>query len=124
MKMTAQNCAELLYRALAQEHGDHEKALVRGFAEFLIREECIGMIHDIRRRFKERVLRSQNKIGALVGTSHSDTHVVPRVVNGQSVEVYSVEDAALIGGVRVRIGDTLVDNTIARRIRNLRNALQ
>ena len=43
---------------------------------------------------------------------------------GQTVKAEASVDAALIGGVQVRIGDTVYDGSIANQLKQLNNTLK
>jgi F-type H+-transporting ATPase subunit delta len=46
-----------------------------------------------------------------------------RAATGQDVDVKVVVDPAVVGGLLVRIGDTVIDGSVARRLSELRAAL-
>ncbi|HSJ27131.1 MAG TPA: ATP synthase F1 subunit delta [Acidimicrobiia bacterium] len=43
---------------------------------------------------------------------------------GRSVEVRTIVDPSVLGGVVARVGDTVIDGSVARRLRSLRETLQ
>lgn len=43
---------------------------------------------------------------------------------GRAVEIKTIVDPAVVGGVVTRVGDTVIDGSIARRLRTLRETLQ
>jgi F-type H+-transporting ATPase subunit delta len=43
---------------------------------------------------------------------------------GRQVEVRTIVDPSVLGGVVARVGDTVIDGSIARRLRSLRETLQ
>jgi F-type H+-transporting ATPase subunit delta len=46
-----------------------------------------------------------------------------RATTGQDIEVKVVVDPTVVGGVLVRMGDTVIDGTVTRRLSELRSAL-
>jgi F-type H+-transporting ATPase subunit delta len=46
-----------------------------------------------------------------------------RTVTGRDVDVKVVVDPDVVGGLLVRVGDTVIDGTVARRLNELRSAL-
>lgn len=43
---------------------------------------------------------------------------------GRAVEVKSIVDPSVLGGIVTRVGDTVIDGSVARRLRSLRETLQ
>lgn len=43
---------------------------------------------------------------------------------GRTVEVRTIVDPSILGGIVTRVGDTVIDGSVARRLRSLRETLQ
>jgi F-type H+-transporting ATPase subunit delta len=45
-------------------------------------------------------------------------------VTGKSLEVKTIVDPAVVGGIVARVGDTVIDGSVARRLAKLREVLK
>jgi F-type H+-transporting ATPase subunit delta len=122
MSITSLQYASALYDALK---GVSDKgAVMREFASILSDRGETGKVSEIERVYE--MIRQRNEHESVVHiTSGQEVggHIFPKDLGGKKVREEQRVDTSLIGGVRVRINDTLVDTSIARRLKELTDAL-
>ena len=123
MIFSSRRYAAVLYKVLAGYSTDRPD-VAEAFARFLVARGESGRLNDIRRAFVDLRLEKEKKIHSQIVSARPDrVEILPERLSGKQVEEEFTADPKFIGGVKVRIGDRLIDNTISRRLRNLRNAL-
>lgn len=93
----------------------------------------VGMASDlpaIADRLAERAAAERNKVIAEVRTAiELDDDTVERLAaslsraTGKDVEVKTVVDPSVVGGVVARVGDTVIDGSLSHRMQELRETL-
>ncbi|MBS4051456.1 MAG: hypothetical protein KGZ69_09650 [Methylomonas sp.] len=104
-------------QSYASRTGGMSPDILRSFARILFERGDSGKLREIMRHVEEAVLRKGG--GIRMGIVTADASVPVAGVPKESI----VEDRMLGAGIRARIGDTLVDTTIARKISNLKRVL-
>ncbi len=123
MNISAKRYATTLADALNKHHGASTE-VVKAFAQLLIERGESGKLRDIERAYESLRRSSENELDVTVVSGQAlGAHLFPKELNGKKVREEHRVDANEIAGARISIEDSLVDNTIARRLRDLRNAL-
>jgi len=102
----------------------------RAAVAMLIGAERIGHLRDVATALSERSAADIGRSYAEVQVAHplSDTQVtalqaaLERAV-GSALTMRVVVDPSVVGGVRARIGDTVIDGSVARRLTQLRTRI-
>ena len=102
-----------------------------GFCRLLLEKGRFGELSGIRKDFERRCL-DHKKTGVVYVTSAAELTdpqmekirqkllaTTPYV----SLQMHWETDAALIGGLKIRIGDRVVDNSIENRLRQMKESL-
>ena len=91
---------------------------LNGFCHLLLEKGRFGELFAIREDYERRCL-AYHKIGVVYVTSAeelSDTDFV-------SLQIHYQVDAALIGGLKIQIGDRVVDSSIQNRLKRMKDSL-
>jgi len=113
-----------------------DKVLAKGFSEcstdflkFLIKKKRVDLFTDIAEYARIKYTHGE-EVDAQVKTSYPvDTDVLLRIKTileerfKKKLHLYVELDADLLGGIYVRIGNTIIDGTIKRRLSDLREKL-
>jgi len=102
----------------------------RAAIAMLIGAERIGHLRDVATALSERSAQSAGRTYAEVQVAHplSDEQTtalqaaLERATGGE-LKMRVVVDPTVLGGVRARIGDTVIDGSVARRISQLRTRI-
>ena len=115
---------------IAELLGGRATPLTVGLIQFIISQGRISELPDIARAVAERAAETRAKALAEVRSAVPlDDKTVERLAaalskaTGTKVEVKVIVDESVIGGIVARIGDTVIDGSIARRMDSLRQAL-
>jgi F-type H+-transporting ATPase subunit delta len=110
--------------------GDKTSALSVNLVNFVVE---VGMASDlpaIADKLAERSAAERNKVIAEVRTAvELDEDTIARLgaslsrATGKDVEIKSVVDPSVIGGVYARVGDTVIDGSLSHRMQELRETL-
>ena len=110
--------------------GSRTSALSVNLVNFVV---GVGMSSDlpaIADRLAERAAARRNKVIAEVRTAvELDAGTVDRLTaslsraTGKDVEVKTIVDPSIIGGVVARVGDTVIDGSLSHRMQELRETL-
>jgi F-type H+-transporting ATPase subunit delta len=93
-----------------------------GRASFL---PAIAEIYDALADAHEGLLRVEVRTARPLPTAHRDRlrAALLALAGGRQVELQERVDAALIGGIALRIGDTVIDGSVADRLKRLKEHL-
>ena len=93
---------------------------LNGFCHLLLEKGRFGELFAIREDYERRCL-AYHKIGVVYVTSAeelSDTQT-----DFVSLQIHYQVDAALIGGLKIQIGDRVVDSSIQNRLKRMKDSL-
>lgn len=124
MKYTAAQYAQTLYELL-EKHSKNSKAIVRKFAATLLKNGQAGLAREIARQFTQ--LSNAHKGITPVSVTAAEKHAVSAAqlekLLKTRVELTEAIDPNVGAGARIQIGDFQIDNTLARRLSDLRNTI-
>jgi F-type H+-transporting ATPase subunit delta len=106
---------------------DGAEDIVRNFLELLIEKHRVPAIHRIRREY-DALWQEENKLLPVEVTSaiELDEDTVKQIGDqigertGRKVQLESKVDPDILGGIVVRVGDRILDASIANRLESLR----
>lgn len=111
--------------------GSRASSLTVGLVNLMVGQGRISELSDIARSLMETAAASRDKAVAEVRSAVAlDDETVARLAaalgeaTGKSVEVKVIVDPAVIGGVVARVGDTVIDGSLARRFDSVRQAVK
>ena len=100
------------------------------FVRLLVDKQRIGMLAEVENAFKELMDKTLKKVRVSVRTAYPlsaelEQALKQRVaeMTGREVEMTVEDDTSLIGGLVVRVGDTLYDGSIKAQLGNIRKLL-
>jgi F-type H+-transporting ATPase subunit delta len=104
--------------------------LTANFLKLLVDKRRIDILSDIEGRYRELMDNALKKVRVTVKTAFPLAgELSDRLqkgledLTGREVEMTVVEDPSLLGGIVVRVGDTLYDGSIRTQLNNIRNLL-
>ena len=129
MKLTSQQYAAALFDAVSETAPkDHDKIL-DNFVKILASNGDLGKYEEIDAEFHKLELLSQGVKQAEVTVAKeaemnsSLVHKLNEII-GHKVEIKKQVDESIIGGVIVRVDDTLIDASVRNQLNNLNNSLK
>jgi F-type H+-transporting ATPase subunit delta len=103
--------------------GDKLDADARNFVRVLIESGRIGLAPEIRELYEKRKLEAEGVARARIETalpiSDADVEALKNALArrfGKKVEATVVVNEALIGGTRISVGDTVIDDSVAGKL--------
>ncbi len=104
--------------------------IAANFLSLLADKQRIDILPDIVRCYRELMDEALKKVRVQVKTAFplssalsGDLAKSLEVITGKQVEMTIEEDPSLLGGVVVKVGDTLYDGSIKSQLNNIRNLL-
>jgi F-type H+-transporting ATPase subunit delta len=104
--------------------------LTANFLKLLVDKRRIDILSDIEGCYRELMDDALRKVRVTVKTAFPLTGELSNrlqtrleSLTGRAVEMTVLEDSALLGGIVVRVGDTLYDGSIRTQLNNIRNLL-
>lgn len=111
--------------------GGRASSLTVGLVEFLLGQNLGSDLRAVATALAEQAAASRNRQVAEIRSAVSlEPHTVERLTaaleraTGASLEVKTVVDPTVIGGVVARVGDRVFDGSVASKLESLRNTLQ
>jgi F-type H+-transporting ATPase subunit delta len=105
-------------------------AVTRAALAMLITAERVGQLSDVAVALAEQVAASRDRTYAEVQVAHPLTDAQTTALQaaleratGAELTMRIVVDPSVVGGIRARIGDTVIDGSVARRIAQLRTRI-
>ncbi len=110
--------------------GGKTASLSINLVNFVVGVGLASELPTIADRLAERAAAERNKVIAEVRTPMElDEETIGRLrvslsqATGKDVEVKTVVDSSMIGGIVARVGDTVIDGSLSHRIQELRETL-
>ncbi len=122
MRLSAKQYAETLY-ALTKGKGEKEvDAVIKNFVSALSRRNNLCLAKEIIDRF-ERIYNEKHGIKKIEVTAARalDAHIKKEFE--KLGEVATKTDESLVGGVKIKVGDTLVNASVKQTLKNLRTKI-
>ena len=111
--------------------GGRASSLSVDLVQLIVSQGRASELSDIARAVVEAAAASRDKAVAEVRSAVPlDEETIERLAaalgraTGKSVEVKVVVDESVIGGIVARVGDTVIDGSLARRVDSLRQAVE
>jgi len=100
------------------------------FLRLLVDKQRIGMIGEVENAYRELMDKALKKVRVSVRTAYPLSPELEKTLKqrvaemtGKEVEMTVEDDTSLIGGLVVRVGDTLYDGSIKAQLGNIRKLL-
>ncbi len=119
------------FTLVKQTFGDKMSDTLIGFLEVLLKKGRFGEIISILQYFQKEA-KEYKKIGVVTVTTPTELTAQQKVdivekltqTSGyESFEMNYIVDASLLGGIRIRIGDRVVDNSIQSKLEKMTRKL-
>jgi len=111
--------------------GGRSSGLTLGLVQLVVSQNRASDLPAIAGAVAEAAASSRNKAVAEVRSAVPlDAETVSRLTaslgraTGKDVEVKVIVDPSVIGGIMARVGDTVIDGTIAKRVESVRQAVR
>lgn len=123
MKISNHDYAESLYSLLEEIPQDKTRDVLKRFVVFLRKKGDLSKANLIVREL-EKIWQIKNNIQKIELSSAKDLDLDNlKKKFGKSKEIFLKKEPSLIGGLRVKLGDKLIDNTVKARLNRLKEAL-
>ena len=111
--------------ALAEQAGMSN--LTRDFLGVVARNRRLFAVADILRTFRALLARERGEVNADVATAHALTPAQMQVLSdslkasiGKNVQINTRVDPGLLGGLIVKVGSKMIDNSLRTKLNNLK----
>lgn len=124
MRYTPSQYAKTLYDLL-EEHPRKRKEIVSAFAKHLLQNGAVKDLRAIGEAFKREWYKRENIIPVEVTAAETGVFSIKELekLAGQEIELSEKKDSNVGAGARIKIGDWQIDNTLARRLSDLKSAV-
>lgn len=111
--------------------GGRASSLTVGLVEFLLGQDLASELGAIASALAERAAASRNRqLAEIRSAVPLEPDTVDRLatalgrVTGSTLEIRTVVDPSVVGGIVARVGDTVIDGSVSSKLESLRNVLQ
>jgi F-type H+-transporting ATPase subunit delta len=105
-------------------------SLTLGLVEFLLGQNLASELGAIASSLAEQAAASRNRqLAEIRSAVPLEPDIVERLAaalgraTGTSLEVKTIVDPSVVGGIVARVGDTIIDGSVASKLESLRNVL-
>jgi F-type H+-transporting ATPase subunit delta len=106
-------------------------SLTVGLAEFLLGQDLASELGAIASALAEQAAASRDRqVAEIRSAVPLDDATIARLTEalsrttGKTLEIRTVVDPSVVGGIIARVGDTVIDGSVAAKLESLRQALQ
>ena len=105
--------------------------LTSNFIKLLTRNRRLFAVADILKTFRALLARERGEVNADVATAHALTPAQMQVLSdslkasiGKNVQINTRVDPHLLGGLIVKVGSRMIDNSLRTKLNNLKVAMK
>jgi len=110
--------------------GDRLSLEGANLVRLLVENDRLGIVAQVAQQFEELKSREQGRLDVLVTTafplSETQSGIIAGALKaklGREINITSVEDPELIGGMHIRAGDLVIDGSVQGQLKQLANEL-
>ena len=123
MKYTSKQYAQVLVELVKDETPKNLSTIFGKFREMLSKNGDTKHLNDILFYFEKYLDEAMNVVKVEVTTATDKPTFLPAKIGSKTVKVISKVDPTLLGGVQIKIGDLLVDNSVKARFKQIKEAI-
>lgn len=120
MKITTKQYAHILDEALSRQGAHDHKAVIQDFVHLLASHGKISKINEIIAHWNKAWNKRNESIDVTVETADGSDVAIPSHIGSKKVIKSIKKNPSIIGGTVIKIGDYIVDNSIASKINALK----
>ena len=121
MKYSSRQYAEALYDLLKESPHNHKK-VIQGFARLLEANGHLKMTEEIMEEFVKVSDAKEGIVRAEVTTVKESPHF-PHELGKETLKTSITHDPHIKAGIRIKVADTVIENTLANRLKNLKKVI-
>ncbi len=130
-KTSPKQFALALHSATLGKSASESEKIVKSFVALLSKKRMLSKSKQIISDFKKISQKEKGIVEAIVTTSHplADSAeekiktFVKKEFGAKEVEIHHKLEESLLGGMKIKIGDTVIDNSLKGRLREMKIAL-
>ncbi|MEK7552122.1 MAG: F0F1 ATP synthase subunit delta [Patescibacteria group bacterium] len=123
MKYTSKQYAKVLVELVKDETPKNLSTIFGKFREMLSKNGDTKYLNDILFYFEKYLDEATGVVKVEVTTAADKPTSLPAKIGGKTVKVISKVDPTLLGGVQIKIGDLLIDNSVKNRLKIMKEAI-
>lgn len=127
MKISPKQYAILLYELTQDVKKNAIEERTRAFLNLLLKQRALNQLPRILRFYSQYYNVQEGVIDVEVTTAREAGKIEDKIKNEikieNKIELKKKVDPSLIGGVRIKVGDYMIDDTVRARLRALRSIL-
>lgn len=129
MKLTSQQYAQALYEAVQQTHPKDHETVLENFAKVLAQNGDLGKYEEISEVYKILEMKAKGITQASVTVAREmeiNRGILDELnkIAGDKLDIKQKVDEGLVGGMVVRVDETLIDASVKRQLSNLKQQLK
>ena len=132
MKLSTKQYAQALYELTKDKPENEVPVVIEKYVANLKRQGLLNKAEDIIKKFTEIYNRENKVVSAKLFTSRkmeeSSVQEVAKVIKekytAEEVELEMIVDKELKGGIKIVVGEDVLDNSIAGRLQKLKQAIR
>lgn len=123
MKYTSKQYAQVLVELVKDETPKNLSTIFGKFRETLSKNGDTKHLNDILFYFEKYLDEAMNVVRVEITTATDKPASLPAKIGGKTVKIISKVDPTILGGVQIKIGDLLVDNSVKARFKQIKEAI-
>ncbi len=126
-KLSPKILASALHEATKGQSATESAQTVKGFVNLLVKKRMISKSEDVIEAYRKLTLGEKGIVEAEVTTSHplapeAEENIkkfVKEEFGAKEVEIHHKLEESLLGGMKLKVGDTIIDGTLKGRLNHL-----
>lgn len=130
MKISAKKYAVVLYQAVTEAKDSDQLLVVKNFVALLSQQNQLALVPQIIEAFEQRWLAGQGGVKVEITTaaplSTKNQEQLVKQLTQQLQKTVALEtkvDPGQLGGIKIKIADTIIDGSLKTQLLNLKNSL-
>jgi F-type H+-transporting ATPase subunit delta len=128
-KLSSTQYAQALFDSIQEVNPKDHDLVIDNFANILAQNGDLGKIEDIEAEFKriemkEKGIKEMNvTVARTTDISHEIIHELNKIA-GTKIEIKKKVDEGIVGGMVIRVDDTLIDASVKGQLESLNKSLK